>query len=500
VPNYEIEEFFGMVSMEAPDADPDLGPAFLLVGGLNEEEMTSEQLIDNFVEDSSADPNANITVSDRTSIKIGGIDGLMVGLSGTVEGQEVAGRVAVAMPTPLQQFTIFCYAPADQWDAIIPHFEAVLASITFFEPAEIDFEFEDDSAIQDDSEVIVEPAAEEIRQWASEATASSEWGSTGWAAYQATGEPDALHDGCYDSINAWAPAGSNTVEWIELTFDTPVIPSEINIIETYSPDQVVQVDVIDLQGGYTTVYTSSPQDLEDFCPYTLIVLPDVDFEVQAVKITIDQSIIGYWNEIDAVELVGYPAGTEVQAAPAAPVGGTAEGVSWRFGGENGSEKDYGNVHGIDVTADGLIYITDETFGIWVLNAEDGSQVDLISHEDLWSPSDVEVGPDGNIYVADWGPNLVFKFSPDGELLTKFGGDGNGPGQFGTFSPDFIAISPEGEIYAFDENETDADVEFDRVQVFDSDGNYLREFPIETDEPEIEDMAFGPDGNLYLEMV
>ena len=34
----------------------------------------------------------------------------------------------------------------------------------------------------------------------------------------------------------------------------------------------------------------------------------------------------------------------------------------------------------------------------------------------------------NIYVADWGNNRVQKFSPDGELLVKFGGSSAGGGR------------------------------------------------------------------------
>jgi DNA-binding beta-propeller fold protein YncE len=497
---YQLEEFFGMISMEAPGADPDYGPAFLLVGGLNEEEMTSEQLIDKFVEDSTADPDADITVSNRTSITIGGIDELMVDLSGTVDDQDVAGRVVVVLPTPTQQFSLFGFTPADQWDEFEPLFDAVLSSITFFEPTQIEFEFEtdEDAATQAESELSAEPAAEEIRQWASEATASSEWGSTGWAAYQAAGEPDTLTQGCADDVTAWAAEGSDTVEWIELTYETAVVPSEIHIIQTYTPDQVVLVEVVDLLGSSTTVYTGEPEDVGDVCPYTLTVPVDVDFEVKTIKITLDQSILAYWNEIDAVELVGYPAGTEGQAAPAVPEGSTTEGVLWRFGGEDGREEgQMGGVDGMDVGPDGLLYVTDETFGIRIIDPVDGSQVALIKHDDFWQPTDVQVAPDGKVYVADWGANEVFIFSADWEIITHFGEDGNGPGQFGTFSPDSLAVSPDGDIYVLDDNETDDEEDFTRIQVFDADGKYLREFPIETDDPEIEEMDFGPEGNLYL---
>ena len=49
----------------------------------------------------------------------------------------------------------------------------------------------------------------------------------------------------------------------------------------------------------------------------------------------------------------------------------------------------------------------------------------------------------------------------------------------------------------DENTNDAEEDFTRIQVFSVDGTYLREFPIDFENPSIEDMSFGPDGNLYL---
>lgn len=41
---YTVEEAFGFASMEAPDADPEVGPAMLLMGSVNEESVTTEQL------------------------------------------------------------------------------------------------------------------------------------------------------------------------------------------------------------------------------------------------------------------------------------------------------------------------------------------------------------------------------------------------------------------------------------------------------------------------
>jgi len=145
---------------------------------------------------------------------------------------------------------------------------------------------------------------EVIHQWASSAYASSEYGNPDWGAQQATGAPDTLE--CGDKPTAWASYGDYTKEWLEVRYDTPVIPMEINIYESHTPTQVSRVEVVDMQGVYHEVYTAEPEMAPD-CPYIVSVsVQDVDYQVDSVKITIDQSVIGLpWDEIDAVELVGY---------------------------------------------------------------------------------------------------------------------------------------------------------------------------------------------------
>ncbi len=150
---------------------------------------------------------------------------------------------------------------------------------------------------------------ESIRQWAADAEASSEYGSTDWSAYQAVGEPNTPV--CGDEMTAWASANPNTIEWLDVYFKVPVYPSEIRIIQTYYPDQVSQVDLIDMQGNFVTVYTRQPRQVETPCPYTLSIPVNEDtILVQGVSITIDQTVVQYWNEIDAVEIIGIP---EVEA-------------------------------------------------------------------------------------------------------------------------------------------------------------------------------------------
>ncbi|MFZ5881526.1 MAG: hypothetical protein ACOY0R_19340 [Chloroflexota bacterium] len=145
-----------------------------------------------------------------------------------------------------------------------------------------------------------------LRQWAISATASSEYGSTSWTAMQATGAPNV--DECGDNGQAWASFSNNTLEWIELTYATPVVPTEINIYQSYNPSQVVQVDVISPDGITYTVWTGTPEFVE-FCPDLMTITIDLDEEILAQKVVviIDQSVLKTsWNEIDAVELVGRP--------------------------------------------------------------------------------------------------------------------------------------------------------------------------------------------------
>ena len=74
---------------------------------------------------------------------------------------------------------------------------------------------------------------------------------------------------------------------------------------------------------------------------------------------------------------------------------------------------------------------------------------------------VAVDGRGNIYVLGTFSNSVFKFSPEGKFITRFGGQGNGRGQFS--APSAIGVDGQGRVYVCD---------FGGVQVFDGDGRYL----------------------------
>jgi hypothetical protein len=71
---------------------------------------------------------------------------------------------------------------------------------------------------------------------------------------------------------------------------------------------------------------------------------------------------------------------------------------------------------------------------------------------------------GNIYALGSFRNGVFKFSPDGKFLNRFGDSGEQPGQFR--APSAIAVDGKGRVFVSD---------IKGIQVFDSNGRYITVF-------------------------
>jgi DNA-binding beta-propeller fold protein YncE len=60
------------------------------------------------------------------------------------------------------------------------------------------------------------------------------------------------------------------------------------------------------------------------------------------------------------------------------------------------------------------------------------------------PHGIEVDADGIIYLADTGNNRIQKFASDGTFIIQWGSLGIGPGQFN--HPHGIGIGPSGHVY------------------------------------------------------
>lgn len=111
---------------------------------------------------------------------------------------------------------------------------------------------------------------------------------------------------------------------------------------------------------------------------------------------------------------------------------------------------------------------------------------------FWEPTDIAFDSKGNLYVSDGYKNSqVQKFSKDGEFITRWGSKGSGPGEFNL--PHGIAVGPNDEVYVADRSNN-------RIQVFDSNGKYLREMKLDLRYPKdvklkTPGLGKGPDGRF-----
>jgi sugar lactone lactonase YvrE len=162
----------------------------------------------------------------------------------------------------------------------------------------------------------------------------------------------------------------------------------------------------------------------------------------------------------------------------------------RFDATGNADRSFGGgefiwPHGIEVDAQGNVYVADAAAAERTTDGKRGHQVVKFSPDGkvllrlgtpgvpggdethFNAPSDVAVAPNGDIFVADGHGdttnNRVVRFSRDGKFLKAWGHTGYGPGEFRTLHA--IAIDMRGRVFVGDRSNN-------RIQIFDQDGKHL----------------------------
>lgn len=172
-----------------------------------------------------------------------------------------------------------------------------------------------------------------VRQWASSAEASSEY--PGWEAEGATGAPDITE--CGDFRGAWASEKwDDGVEWWLGYYDTPVIPTQINVHQNYNPGTIVSLVMFEVGSDEPIILENSADSNARNCPHVFTYdVTGVDVLVDRVGLFVDQSANRSWTEVDAVELVGLAEGASGGPGGGGPGGGGPSGGGPGGGGPSG---------------------------------------------------------------------------------------------------------------------------------------------------------------------
>jgi sugar lactone lactonase YvrE len=131
-------------------------------------------------------------------------------------------------------------------------------------------------------------------------------------------------------------------------------------------------------------------------------------------------------------------------------------------------------HGLRVIDD-KVWVTDRERQVVMEFTLDGKLLRTLGTEgksglgdnEFNKPSDVAIGPNGDIYISDGYTNSrVMRFGADGKFKQSWGAKGDGESEFDLVHN--IAIDKKGRVFI-------ADRENKRVQIFDADGKFIDEW-------------------------
>jgi peptidylamidoglycolate lyase len=154
-------------------------------------------------------------------------------------------------------------------------------------------------------------------------------------------------------------------------------------------------------------------------------------------------------------------------------------------------------HGLTVDRDNNIWTTDVALQQVFKFSHDGRLLLTVgtAREGGWDathfnqPTKVLNAPDGSFYVGDGYVNSrVARFDRTGRYLQEWGKKGAGPGEFS--NPHGLAFAPNGDVLV-------ADRQNSRIQVFDPQGHFKREWTGARDRGRVFAVEVDAAGNMYV---
>jgi len=123
-----------------------------------------------------------------------------------------------------------------------------------------------------------------------------------WSPQQATGAPNS--SGAGDQPTAWASkTAGGSMEWLELDYATPVIPSRVDVYENYTPGALVRVTAFKADGTEVDAWRGVDPTPKGAGSGVSKIPVSLNFETWRIKLYIDSIHVPGWNEVDAVGLV-----------------------------------------------------------------------------------------------------------------------------------------------------------------------------------------------------
>jgi ABC-type Fe3+ transport system permease subunit/DNA-binding beta-propeller fold protein YncE len=139
-----------------------------------------------------------------------------------------------------------------------------------------------------------------------------------------------------------------------------------------------------------------------------------------------------------------------------------------FGTTGRGETQFIYPRGMTLAPDGTLFIVDKTAKIRHLTPEGNFLGGWTMPEfQVGKPIGLHFGPDKRVYVADTHYHRVMVYTPDGNLIKQFGSYGTGPGQF--IYPTDVQIVPDGRIFVSEYGGND------RINIFSAEGKFLKSF-------------------------